>query len=107
MDESSRVVCKVEAGDVVIIHVLVVHRAGHNYTDRSRNAIINEYKTMEAVDEWNNRCAFAGNAAGPRRAPPDAAADHLGSMTGTGEPVSPARTPGLDPATQPQARRRP
>ncbi len=60
VDESLRVVCRAQTGDVVIIHVLVVHRAGHNYTDRSRNAIINEYKTMEAVDERNNRCAFAG-----------------------------------------------
>ena len=60
VDESQRLVCKADAGDVVIIHVLVVHRAGHNYTQRSRNAIINEYKTAEAVDEWNNRCAFAG-----------------------------------------------
>jgi phytanoyl-CoA hydroxylase len=60
VDESQRVVCKAEAGDVVIIHVLVVHRAGHNYTARSRNAIINEYKTAEAIDAWNNRCAFAG-----------------------------------------------
>ena len=60
MDESRRVACRAQAGDVVIIHVLAVHRAGHNYTHRSRNAIINEYKTMEAVDEWNNRCAFAG-----------------------------------------------
>lgn len=48
------------AGDVVIIHVLVVHTAGHNYTDRSRHKIINEYKTQEAVDRWGNRCAFAG-----------------------------------------------
>jgi len=60
VDESRRQVCKVEAGDVVILHVLVIHRAGHNYTNRSRNAIINEYKTAEAIDEWNNRCGFAG-----------------------------------------------
>lgn len=60
VDESRRVVCAAEAGDVVIIHVLVVHRAGHNRTQRSRNAIINEYKTAEAIDAWNNRCAFAG-----------------------------------------------
>ena len=60
VDESRRLVCKAEAGDVIIIHVLVVHRAGHNYTKRSRNAIINEYKTAEAIDEWNNRCGFAG-----------------------------------------------
>ena len=55
-----RAVLKVQAGDVAIIHVLVVHRAGHNYTPRSRNAIINEYKTMETIDRWNNRCALAG-----------------------------------------------
>ena len=54
------VVARAGVGDVVVIHVLVVHRAGHNYTDRSRNAIINEYKTAQAVDQWNNRCAFAG-----------------------------------------------
>ena len=60
VDDSAGMVCKVEAGDVVIIHVLVVHRAGHNYTKRSRNAIINEYKTAEAIDAWNNRCGFAG-----------------------------------------------
>ena len=39
---------------------MVVHRAGHNYTARSRNAIINEYKTAEAIDLWDNRMAFAG-----------------------------------------------
>ena len=60
VDESRKVVCKAEAGDVIIIHVQLVHRAGHNYTKRSRNAIINEYKTAEAIDEWDNRCAFAG-----------------------------------------------
>ena len=47
-------------GDVAIVHVLVVHRAGHNYTRRSRNAIINEYKTAEAIYQCNNPCAFAG-----------------------------------------------
>ena len=55
-----RVALKAQAGDVAIVHVLAVHRAGHNYTNRSRNAIINEYKTAETVDQWNNRCAFAG-----------------------------------------------
>ncbi len=60
VDESQAVVCKAEAGDVVIIHVLVVHRAGHNKTERSRNAIINEYKTAGTIDQWNNRCALAG-----------------------------------------------
>ncbi|HIA65785.1 TPA: hypothetical protein EYN98_06925 [Candidatus Poribacteria bacterium] len=48
------------AGDVAIVHVLVVHRAGHNFTNTTRHAIINEYKTSEAIDQWNNRCAFAG-----------------------------------------------
>jgi ectoine hydroxylase-related dioxygenase (phytanoyl-CoA dioxygenase family) len=58
--DDERVVLSAKAGDVVVIHVLVVHRAGHNYTNTSRNAIINEYKTMETIDQWNNRCAFAG-----------------------------------------------
>ncbi|MCX5660399.1 MAG: phytanoyl-CoA dioxygenase family protein [Planctomycetota bacterium] len=52
-------VCEAAAGDVVVIHVLVVHRAGHNRTNRSRHAIINEYKTMETIDLWGNSCAFA------------------------------------------------
>lgn len=60
LPEDERVVLKVEIGDVAIIHVLVVHRAGHNFTERGRHAIINEYKTAETVDQWNNRCAFAG-----------------------------------------------
>ena len=60
VNDSARVVLKAEAGDVAVIHVQVVHRAGHNYTARSRNAIINEYKTAETVDHWGNRCAFAG-----------------------------------------------
>ena len=54
------VVLAAEPGDVAIIHVLAVHRAGHNYTPTSRNAIINEYKTAEAIDQWGNPCAFAG-----------------------------------------------
>tara|TARA_A100001037_G_scaffold290790_1_gene304069 strand:- start:1793 stop:2575 length:783 start_codon:yes stop_codon:yes gene_type:complete len=54
------VVLAAEPGDVAVIHVLVVHRAGHNYTPQSRNAIINEYKTAETIDQWGNRCAFAG-----------------------------------------------
>jgi len=58
--EGEGVVLAAKAGDVAIIHVLVVHRAGHNYTNTARHAIINEYKTQEAVDQWNNRCAFAG-----------------------------------------------
>lgn len=55
-----QVVLSARAGDVAIVHVLVVHRAGHNYTPVARHAIINEYKTAETVDQWNNRCAFAG-----------------------------------------------
>ena len=42
------------------LDVLVIHQAGNNRTSTSRNAIINEYKTAETVDQWNNRCAFAG-----------------------------------------------
>jgi phytanoyl-CoA hydroxylase len=49
----------VRAGTVAIIHVLVVHRAGPNTSDRNRSCIINEYKTLEARDEWGNPCAFA------------------------------------------------
>lgn len=55
-----RRVLSAKAGDVAIIHVLVVHRAGHNFTSTGRHAIINEYKTTEAIDQWNNTCAFAG-----------------------------------------------
>ena len=58
--DGEHVVLAAEPGDVAIIHVLVVHRAGHNYTALSRNAIINEYKTAEAIDQWGNPCAFAG-----------------------------------------------
>ncbi len=58
--DGEHVVVRAEPGDVLVIHVLVVHRAGHNYTPRARHAIINEYKTAEAIDQWNNRCAFAG-----------------------------------------------
>lgn len=47
------------AGDVAIIHVLLVHRAGPNETGQTRSCIINEYKTHEAVDRWGNPCAFA------------------------------------------------
>lgn len=47
-------------GDVLFIHVLVVHTAGHNLTKKSRHKIINEYKTQQAVDCWGNKCAFAG-----------------------------------------------
>jgi ectoine hydroxylase-related dioxygenase (phytanoyl-CoA dioxygenase family) len=47
------------AGDVVIVHVLLVHKAGANETAQNRSCIINEYKTHEAVDQWGNPCAFA------------------------------------------------
>ncbi len=53
------VALEVKAGSVAIIHVLVVHRAAPNKTGKNRSAIINEYKTMEAVDLWGNKCAFA------------------------------------------------
>lgn len=55
-----RRVLSATAGDIAIVHVMVVHRAGHNFTNIARHAIINEYKTSEAIDHWNNRCAFAG-----------------------------------------------
>ncbi len=58
--EGTGVVLSAKAGDVAIIHVMVVHRAGHNYTNTSRHAILNEYKTAETIDQWNNRCALAG-----------------------------------------------
>lgn len=48
-----------KAGSVAFIHVLIVHKAGANETDKNRSCIINEYKTMEARDEWGNPCAFA------------------------------------------------
>jgi hypothetical protein len=47
------------AGSVAFIHVLVVHRASSNESDRNRSAIINEYKSHEALDRWGNPCAFA------------------------------------------------
>ncbi|HEX2034010.1 MAG TPA: phytanoyl-CoA dioxygenase family protein [Chloroflexota bacterium] len=37
-----------QAGDVAFIHVMVVHRAGDNPSERSRSAIINEYKSAAA-----------------------------------------------------------
>ncbi len=49
----------VRAGSVAIIHVQIVHRATANTTDQNRSAIINEYKTMETLDRWGNKCAFA------------------------------------------------
>ena len=36
----------------------------HNYTGRGRHAIINEYKTAETIDQWNNRCALAAELGG-------------------------------------------
>ena len=50
---------RAKAGDVIIIHVLVVHRAGNNYTRRARHAVINEYKASSATDRFGNSCAFA------------------------------------------------
>ncbi len=58
-DDAGVAICA-EPGDVVFIHVQVVHTAGHNYTNVSRHKIINEYKTKDAIDCWGNRCAFAG-----------------------------------------------
>jgi hypothetical protein len=49
----------VKAGDVLFIHVLVVHRAGINDSATSRCGIINEYKTAATRDLWGNRLAFA------------------------------------------------
>ena len=69
VDQNKALVLAAEPGDVVIIHVLVVHRAGHNFTPRARHAIINEYKTAETVDQWNNRCAFAGLPLARNRTP--------------------------------------
>ncbi|MEW6751261.1 MAG: phytanoyl-CoA dioxygenase family protein [Candidatus Latescibacterota bacterium] len=60
LPEEQAVTVSVQPGDVLIIHVLVVHSAGHNHTPQSRHKIINEYKTRAAVDCWGNKCAFAG-----------------------------------------------
>jgi len=50
---------RVQAGDVLFIHVLVVHRAGINDSATSRCGVINEYKTAAARDQWGNKLAFA------------------------------------------------
>ena len=47
-------------GDVLFIHVMVLHTAGNNYSNTSRHKVINEYKSKEAIDQWGNRCAYAG-----------------------------------------------
>lgn len=47
-------------GDVLFIHVMALHTAGHNRTFQSRHKIINEYKSRNAIDCWGNQCAFAG-----------------------------------------------
>lgn len=49
----------VKAGDVLFIHVLVVHRAGPNDSATSRCGVINEYKTAQTRDLWGNKLAFA------------------------------------------------
>lgn len=49
----------VRAGDVLFIHVLVVHRAGPNDSAISRCGVINEYKTAQTQDQWGNKLAFA------------------------------------------------
>lgn len=60
VDKSKAITVEADGGDVLIIHVMLVHTAGHNFTTTSRHKIINEYKTQEAVDMWGNKCAFAG-----------------------------------------------
>ena len=60
VDESQTVTVQTHPGDVLFIHVQVVHTAGHNYTRQSRHKLINEYKTHETIDLWGNKCAFAG-----------------------------------------------
>lgn len=50
---------KASPGDALFFSVLLVHAAGANRTDVSRRGIINEYKSLEAKDEWGNRLAFA------------------------------------------------
>ncbi len=49
----------VRAGDVLFIHVLIVHRAGINNSSLSRCGVINEYKTAGTRDLWGNTLAFA------------------------------------------------
>ncbi|HEV2474553.1 MAG TPA: phytanoyl-CoA dioxygenase family protein [Chthonomonadales bacterium] len=56
---SEPVALEASAGSVAIIHVMVVHRATENRSSLNRSAIINEYKTAEAMDLWGNQCAFA------------------------------------------------
>lgn len=58
--DSETLTVQSEPGDVLFIHVQLVHTAGHNYTNISRHKIINEYKAKDAIDCWGNRCAFAG-----------------------------------------------
>jgi ectoine hydroxylase-related dioxygenase (phytanoyl-CoA dioxygenase family) len=53
------VTLRAKAGTVLFIHVQVVHAASPNTTARNRSVIINEYKTMETLDRWGNKCAFA------------------------------------------------
>ena len=60
VDASNAETVDAKPGDVLFIHVLVVHTAGHNHTKISRHKIINQYKTKAAVDQWGNKCAFAG-----------------------------------------------
>ncbi|MCY3801459.1 MAG: phytanoyl-CoA dioxygenase family protein [Chloroflexi bacterium] len=49
-----------KAGSVAFIHVMVVHKAGHNNGDDSCTAVINEYKTAEnaATHDHVTRLAF-------------------------------------------------
>ena len=47
-------------GDVLFIHVMVLHTAGNNFSHTSRHKVINEYKSKAAIDRHGNRCALAG-----------------------------------------------
>ena len=38
-------------GDVLFIHVMVLHTAGNNFSHTSRHKIINEYKSKAAIDQ--------------------------------------------------------
>jgi ectoine hydroxylase-related dioxygenase (phytanoyl-CoA dioxygenase family) len=53
------VTLRARAGTVLFIHVQAIHAASPNQTNRNRSVIINEYKTMETLDRWGNKCALA------------------------------------------------
>lgn len=48
-----------QAGDIALLHVMLVHRAGRNETSQNRSCLISEYKTAETQDRWGNTFAFA------------------------------------------------